>query len=63
MAFMMGVPSEDCLRVAELLGIKTFLNEFIAYMRLGVLMGGWLVEHRATGVFISILYMPQLEPA
>ena len=30
----MGVPWEDSDVVAELLGIKTFLNEFVAYTRL-----------------------------
>ncbi|RMX60525.1 hypothetical protein pdam_00001440, partial [Pocillopora damicornis] len=33
-AFIMGVPWEDSDVVAELLGIKTFLNEFVAYTRL-----------------------------
>ncbi|XP_020912178.1 solute carrier family 28 member 3 isoform X2 [Exaiptasia diaphana] len=33
-AFMMGVRWQDCDVVAELLGIKTFLNEFVAYIRL-----------------------------
>lgn len=34
-AFMMGVPHEDCLAVAKLVGLKTFINEFIAYKELG----------------------------
>ncbi|XP_075414152.1 sodium/nucleoside cotransporter 1 isoform X1 [Tenrec ecaudatus] len=33
-AFMMGVAWEDCSVVAELLGIKLFLNEFVAYQEL-----------------------------
>ncbi|XP_007943315.1 sodium/nucleoside cotransporter 1 [Orycteropus afer afer] len=33
-AFMMGVAWEDCAVVAELLGIKLFLNEFVAYQEL-----------------------------
>ncbi|XP_013410730.1 solute carrier family 28 member 3 [Lingula anatina] len=33
-AFMMGVDWEDCSFVAELLGIKIFLNEFVAYEEL-----------------------------
>ncbi|XP_010619431.1 sodium/nucleoside cotransporter 1 isoform X7 [Fukomys damarensis] len=33
-AFLMGVPWEDCPVVAELLGIKLFLNEFVAYQGL-----------------------------
>lgn len=34
----MGVQWQDCDEVAELLGVKTFLNEFIAYERLAVLI-------------------------
>ncbi|XP_074091420.1 sodium/nucleoside cotransporter 2-like [Macrotis lagotis] len=34
MAFMMGVDWEDCPMVAEMLGIKFFLNEFVAYEQL-----------------------------
>nr|XP_045001414.1 sodium/nucleoside cotransporter 1 isoform X2 [Jaculus jaculus] len=33
-AFLMGVAWEDCPVVAELLGIKMFLNEFVAYQEL-----------------------------
>ncbi|XP_044518098.1 sodium/nucleoside cotransporter 2-like [Gracilinanus agilis] len=33
-AFMMGVDWEDCPMVAEMLGIKFFLNEFVAYEQL-----------------------------
>ena len=34
LAFTMGVEWEDSFVVAELLGVKTFLNEFIAYSEL-----------------------------
>lgn len=34
LAFLMGVAWEDCPVVAELLGIKLFLNEFVAYQEL-----------------------------
>ena len=33
-AFLLGVQWDDCDVVAELLGIKTFLNEFVAYSKL-----------------------------
>lgn len=33
-AFLMGVAWEDCPVVAELLGTKLFLNEFVAYQEL-----------------------------
>ncbi|XP_028926515.1 sodium/nucleoside cotransporter 2-like isoform X2 [Ornithorhynchus anatinus] len=34
MAFMMGVDWADCPMVAEMIGIKFFLNEFVAYQQL-----------------------------
>jgi CNT family concentrative nucleoside transporter len=34
LAWIMGVPWEDCLKVGMLLGKKTVLNEFLAYMDL-----------------------------
>ena len=34
-ALVMGVDVDDCLSVAKLLGIKTFINEFVAYKELG----------------------------
>ncbi|KAH9369547.1 hypothetical protein HPB48_019665 [Haemaphysalis longicornis] len=37
LAFAMGVPWDDCGVVGELIGIKTFANEFIAYSRLSEL--------------------------
>lgn len=35
-AFIMGVEFVDCRRVAQLIGIKTVLNEFIAYTQLAI---------------------------
>ncbi|XP_061138383.1 sodium/nucleoside cotransporter 1 isoform X1 [Syngnathus typhle] len=37
LAFMMGVPFEESFIVAELIGIKFFLNEFVAYEKLSKL--------------------------
>ncbi len=34
MAWLLGVPRQDCAAVGNLLGVKTFLNEFIAYQKL-----------------------------
>ncbi|XP_077513148.1 solute carrier family 28 member 3-like [Amblyomma americanum] len=39
LAFLMGVPTKDCGVVGELIGIKTFANEFIAYSRLAIIIG------------------------
>ena len=38
-AWVMGIPSQDCARGGELLGLKMVANEFVAYGRLGE----WLV--------------------
>ncbi len=35
---MMGVSWEDSFIVAELIGVKTFLNEFVAYQKLSALI-------------------------
>ncbi|ELU00800.1 hypothetical protein CAPTEDRAFT_72506, partial [Capitella teleta] len=37
-AYLMGVDSKDCLKFGELLGMKTFLNEFVAYEELSRLI-------------------------
>ena len=34
-AYIMGVPSEDTTIVAELIGVKTVINEFAAFAMLG----------------------------
>lgn len=34
LAYIMGVSYEDSYMVGELLGLKTFLTEFVAYQRL-----------------------------
>ena len=34
-AWIMGIESKDCRQVASLIGVKTFLNEFVAYDKLG----------------------------
>ncbi|TDH09731.1 hypothetical protein EPR50_G00089010 [Perca flavescens] len=36
-AFMMGVPYDESFTVAELIGTKLFLNEFVAYQKLSAL--------------------------
>jgi CNT family concentrative nucleoside transporter len=44
-AWLMGVPWGEATTVGSLLGIKTVLNEFIAYLRLQELPAGTLSEH------------------
>ena len=40
LAWIMGVPWVDAVQVGALLGIKTVLNEFVAYLELAALLGG-----------------------
>ncbi|XP_070686612.1 sodium/nucleoside cotransporter 1 [Pempheris klunzingeri] len=44
-AFMMGIPYDDSFTVAELIGTKLFLNEFVAYEKLSLLQ-----KNRLSGV-------------
>lgn len=37
-AFTMGVDTADCHKVAELIGLKTFINEYVAFTELGKLI-------------------------
>jgi len=47
LAYIMGVPSMDCENVARLIGIKTIVNEFAAYQRLGELVKAKKISKRA----------------
>uniref|UniRef100_A0A1L8DEH6 Sodium/nucleoside cotransporter n=2 Tax=Nyssomyia neivai TaxID=330878 RepID=A0A1L8DEH6_9DIPT len=35
LAWIIGVPNEDCDRIGQIIGIKTVVNEFVAYKALG----------------------------
>jgi len=37
-AFLMGIPANECLAAGELLGLKTFMNEFVAFEQFGTWM-------------------------
>ena len=47
LAFAMGVPWQDAVTVGGLLGVKTILNEFIAYQQLGELIRAGALSPRA----------------
>lgn len=47
LAFMMGVPQEDCLTVGLLIGQKTVLNEFVAYRNLADLVAKGAISTKA----------------
>jgi CNT family concentrative nucleoside transporter len=40
LAWLMGVPWADAATVGSLMGVKTVLNEFVAYLQLASLVGG-----------------------
>ncbi|MFN6525360.1 NupC/NupG family nucleoside CNT transporter [Nostoc sp. ChiSLP03a] len=46
-AWLMGVPWADCRQVGALLGTKTILNEFIAFLDLKALIEGGKISRRA----------------
>lgn len=48
LAFLMGVPVEDCSGVAALLGEKVILNEFVAYVHLAEQLADGRLGSRAT---------------
>jgi CNT family concentrative nucleoside transporter len=48
LAWLMGVPWEDATRVGALLGVKTVLNEFLAYQQLAELQAAGALSQRAS---------------
>lgn len=49
-AFVMGVPASDCRQVARLLGEKTFLNEFVAYLNMSKIVAAGGLSHRSQAI-------------
>ena len=47
LALLMGVPWEDAPAVGSMLGVKTILNEFIAYQELGTAIAAGNISERA----------------
>ena len=47
LVWIMGISWEDSIYVGELLGIKTVLNEFVAYPRLGEMKAEGLISERS----------------
>jgi concentrative nucleoside transporter, CNT family len=48
LAWMMGVAWEDAVTVGSLMGLKTVVNEFVAYLQLSALLGeGAVLEPRS----------------
>ncbi len=53
LAFLLGTPWEDCRVVGEMLGTKTVLNEFVAYMQLAAHMQAGTIVHGKSVVIAS----------
>ena len=47
LAWIMGVPWEDCYNVGQLIGIKTTLNEFVAYIDLARMINEGALSDRS----------------
>jgi hypothetical protein len=65
MAFLMGIDSADCRQAAELLGIRAFMTEFIAYIQLGEMIRNrkYLEDTNFNGTIIEKtdgLFLPAL---
>ncbi len=47
-AWLMGVPAQDCWTVGKLIGVKTGVNEFVAYLQLAdILKSGQQLSYRS----------------
>ena len=51
----MGVAQDDCRQVAELIGVKTFINEFVAYTQLSVIIENSKTFESYNGSYVYIL--------
>lgn len=50
LAYILGVPYEDCENVAKIIASKTIINEFVAYERLGVMKKAKLISLRSSAI-------------
>lgn len=50
LAFFMGVPFDECLQIGRLLGEKTVINEFLAFMHLGEMIAKGELSDRAVTI-------------
>lgn len=48
LTFVIGIEWDDCEKISRLIGLKTILNEFIAYRELGVLIENGEISKRST---------------
>ncbi len=52
-AFLLGVPWEDAMQVGNLLGMKTAINEFVAYLQLSELLQNGALKHAKSVVIAT----------
>ena len=45
LAFLLGTPIDDVAAVGQLIGTKTVVNEFVAYLQLGAMMDAGTITH------------------
>jgi CNT family concentrative nucleoside transporter len=50
LAFLMGVPWQDAAQVGSLLGVKTVLNEFLAFQQLSQLIESGALQPRSARI-------------
>lgn len=54
LAWLMGVPWEDCSKVGQLIGVKTVVNEFVAYIDLSGMLTGENALKNPRSVVIAV---------
>ena len=54
-AWLIGVPPEDCLTVGSLLGTKIIVNEFVSFYALGKMIEEGTISHKASTIATSAL--------
>ncbi len=54
LAWLMGVPWEDCSKVGQLIGVKTVVNEFVAYIDLSGMLSGENAIKNPRSVVIAV---------
>ena len=53
----MGIESGDCGKVAELIGVKVFLGEFLAYVQLGTWISNTRMYEEHVAANLTVQYM------
>lgn len=56
----MGVKWEECEEVARLVGVKTLVNEFVAYQQMGKSKSAGLLSVSSNG-FVLYMYLGETE--